>query len=469
MNAASPPAPRLSPVLLLAAAAVVAWLWTCLCRYPVHEWNEMRLAPSFMWTAGLNPYPGPAEGPVTTWVYGPVPVVLQLPATLASNAVAAVMGAAVINLLIALVPLWFVLRVQAAPRTRGATWTWAFLLALAAWPPVNLIFCQADNAAIGLGLIAGALLAGPGSRSGTRLWLAAGAATLALWSKQTEVGPVLGQLAYLALRFGWRKASAQLGRCAATGSLAGLIFCGCFGAGGLIYNMFILPGGFPWIPLGLKIADSAYRLHVLAYLVAYIVGPFLLLIWRRRSVFNRESDVLLPALVFLFSVPLSLTGFLTVGGNVNSWHAGVYLLPAAALWLARRPRFAVVFLFVMLDFQVAVEGPLRWSPGVSGLRQGQALAAQLPGQVYFPWNPLLSFFADRRFDHAEDGLLTRAAAGRPVPPQVVQAYLPPKMCVVAYHGVPVDGFVKSLIPANARRDQFGEWILYSWAPAKARP
>jgi hypothetical protein len=165
-------------------------------------------------------------------------------------------------------------------------------------------------------------------------------------------------------------------------------------------------------------------------------------------------------------VPFNLTGFLTVGGNVNSWHAAVYLLPAAALWLAQRPRFGAAFLLAVLCFQVAIEWPLRWRPALNGLRQGQALAAQLPGQVYFPWNPLPAFFADRRFDHAEDGLQTRAAAGRPVPPAVVRAYLPPHLCVVAYHGFTVDGYVQKLIPAGAHRDQFGEWILFSWAPAK---
>ena len=426
----------------------------------------MRLAPSFMWTAGLNPYPGPAGGPVTTWVYGPVPILLQLPATLASDVVSALLIAAVINLLIALVPLRLALRAQAAPLTGGVTQAWALLLALAAWPAVNLIFYQADNAAIGLGLVASALLVGAGPRTPARLWLAAGAATLALWSKQTEVGPVLGQLAYFVIRFGWRKAAAQLGRCAATGGLAGLVFCGFFGAEGLIYNLFVLPGSFPWIPLGIKIADPGYRLHVLAYLIAYLAGPLLLLLGLRRAVFHRESAVLLPALVFLFSLPFNLTGFLTVGGNVNSWHAAVYLLPAAALWLARRSRLAAVSLLVILGCQAAVERPLRWRPVVNGLRQGQALAAQLPGQVYFPWNPLLSFFADHRFDHAEDGLLTRAAAGRPVPPKTVQSFLPPKMCVVAYHGAAVDGYVKSLIPADARHDQFGEWMLYSWTPSK---
>jgi hypothetical protein len=447
-------------------AAVAAWLWTCVCRYPLHDWNELRLAPSLMWTAGINPYPGPAGGPVTTWVYGPVPILLQLPAALATSAVTAIMIAAAINLLVALVPLGFALRAQAGAGTDRSARAWTFLLAIAAWPAVNLIFCQADNAALAFGLASIALLSGTGPRDPRRLWLAAAAATLALWSKQTEVGPVLGQLAYLAIRRGWRESAVQLGRCAAAGGLAGIFFCACFGAEGLAYNMFVLPGAFPWIPLSVKIADPIFRLHVLGYFTAYLAAPLLLLLRHRRAVFQRESAVLLPALVFLFSVPFNLTGFLTIGGNVNSWHAAVYLLPAAALALAQRPNLAAAFLAAGLCFQVAIEWPLRWRPALTGLRQGEALAAQLPGQVYFPWNPLPPFFADHRIDHAEDGLQTRAAAGRPVPAAVVRAYLPPQLCVVAYHGSGVDGYVRRLMPPTAHRDQFGEWMLWSWAPAK---
>jgi hypothetical protein len=55
------------------------------------------------------------------------------------------------------------------------------------------------------------------------------------------------------------------------------------------------------------------------------------------------------------------------------------------------------------------------------------------------------------------------------PPSVVKAYLPPTMCVVAYHGYTNDGYVRRLLPADAKRDTFGEWILLSWVPSTAAP
>ena len=103
------------------------------------------------------------------------------------------------------------------------------------------------------------------------------------------------------------------------------------------------------------------------------------------------------------------------------------------------------------------------------LRQGAALARQLPGEIYFPWNPLLTYFSDGRFYHVEDGLITRSIAGRPVPLAVVNAHLPPAMCVVAYHRYTIKSFVHSFVPADAQRNEFGEWILLSWLPTAAAP
>jgi hypothetical protein len=474
----SPPFPSLLRKLGLislfgaAAAAITLWLWGCFCMFSAGGWNAIRLAPSFMWQAGVNPYPGPFEGPVTTWIYGPLPIILQWPATLLHDAAAALMAAGMINLFVAVVPLGAAVCAQAAPGTPNATRVWALLLALACWPAVNLIFYLADNTAIACGLIAAALVASAGRRDHARLWAAAAAATLALCSKQTEFGPVLGQIAYFGFRYGGRAATAQVLRIAAAGGFFGLVFCGLFGAEGLIYNMFVIPAGFPLIDAAGKIVHPLY----LGYVLTYVAGPALLIVLQARRLLRREHPALAPILVFACSIPFNLASFLNIGGNTNSLHGAVYLFPAAALWLAaRRPRPggwpwpAPVALAAALAVQVAGQWPLPMRPQLTGLRQGAALARQLPGQVYFPWNPLLTYFSEGRFDHAEDGLIVRSLAGRPVPPPVVKAYLPPTMCVVAYHRYIIDGYVRALIPADAKRDTFGEWILLSWPPPKAAP
>jgi hypothetical protein len=459
-----------------AAVAVSLWLWSCFCRFPIHGWNAIRLAPSFMWQAGANPYPGPSAGPVTTWIYGPLPIILQWPATLMHDAAAALLAAGMINLFVAVVPLAVAIKAQAAPGTSIANRAWALLLALACWPAVNLIFCQAGNTAIACGLLAGAIVAGAGPRDSAQLWGAAAAATLALWARQTELGPVLGQIAYLGYRYGGRAAAAQTLRAAATGGLFGLAFCGLFGSEGLIYNMFVIPASLPLVGFAGKVRYLSYAGDIAAYLIAYLIVPALLVALRARRFFRREHPALAPVLVFTCSIPFDLAGFFSVGGNINSFHSAVYLLPVTTLWLAGRkpgaktwPWLAPVGLVTALTLQFAALWPLPLRPQLTGLRQGAALARQLPRQVYFPWNPLLTYFSDGRFYHVEDGLITRSLAGRPVPSAVVKTHLPSAMCVVAYHRYAIESFVRSLIPTNAKRDTFGEWILLSWpAPAAAR-
>jgi len=460
----------------LAMAATALWLWSCLCRFPVYGWNAIRLAPSFMWHAGVNPFPGPSAGPVTTWIYGPFPLILQWPATLMHDAASALLAAGVINVLLAVVPLAVAIEVQAAPTVSRLARVTALLLTLVCWPAVNLIFCQAGNTAIACGLLAGAIVIGAVPRDSGRLWAAAALATLALWSRQTELGPVLGQIVYLGLRHGGRAAVAQTLRTAATGGLWGLVFCGLFGADGLIYNMFVIPAALPFLTFADKVRSLVYVGDIAAYLLAYLLIPAVVVAVRARRLFQRDHPALAPVLVFACSVPFDLAGFFTVGGNINSFHSAVYLLPATALWLTAYKRgaggwswLAPAGLALALALQCVPLGPWPMRPQLAGLRQGAALARQLPEQVYFPWNPLLTYFSDGRFYHVEDGLITRALAGRPVPPAVVKACLPPAMCVVAYHRYAIVSFVRSLIPPDAKRDTFGEWILFSWPPPAAAP
>ena len=114
-------------LLLLAGGTVVVWLWVCWCRFPASAWNDIRLAPAFMLRFGPTPYPSLAEGPVTTWIYGPVPLLLNLPATLAPTAALALLIAGAINIALAVGPAALVLAVGPGARatTTPADRAWA--------------------------------------------------------------------------------------------------------------------------------------------------------------------------------------------------------------------------------------------------------------------------------------------------------------------------------------------------------
>lgn len=471
---------RLAPSAMIAramcvcaAAAVATWLWSCFCIFPAHDWNSVRLAPSFMLRAGISPYPAPLHGPLTTWIYGPVSLLLYLPATLTSNPVPAIMISAAVNLLIGLVPLWLCARAFAGTSASPAVVIWTFILTIAAWPATNWIFLQPDNAAVAFGLLSILCLNGASPDDTRKWWAGAGLAALALWSKQTELAPLLAQIVFCLVRFGPRRAAVQALRCGAAAAILGAIFLPLFGAEGLIYNMFIIPAALPHVALWAKMIHPIYR----GYVIVLVVVPVVLVLWKARTIFSRQSPLLLAGLAFSFSLPVNLAGFATIGGNINSLHAALYLLPAAAVWCARRivtghwraQLAAVLVVAGALAAQAHTQRFLRWRPQLTGLRQGCAIARQLPDAVYFPWNPLLTYFTDGRFYHAADGIAARFLVNQPISPALMNEYLPRRFSVVAYHEVMTDDLVKvTFIPRTARKQLFGEWILYSWPPPKPR-
>ena len=457
---------------VLAAGAVLVlgllWAWSNYCAFPGLAWNECRLAPSFMFVAGANAYPAPNEGPVTTWIYGPVPLLLHLPATLATGALGALLVAGALNLLYVLVPIWLVIRALGRDESWPTRLT-AFGLALAVLPSASLSFIQADNLAVSLGLLSLVILCPAGSdQDDRRLWLAAGAATLALWCKPTELGPVLAQLVWIGRHQGFKGLLAQIGRCLSTGAAAGVVFLWAFGATGLLYNMFVLPSRIPFENVWAKATHPLYFSSVVVcvfvpLLAAGAVGGRLL---------KPGRPVFLFGVAFLLSLLFNALGFATVGGNINSLHGYLYLLPVVALWLARTPLrtihpawHSLVVCVALVGLQTESAGKLSLKPQIELLRQGEAIASQLKGAVYFPWNPLITYFTDHTFYHADDGLATRALVGVPVRGAALAKNLPPRLCVVAYPRFWANGFYRSYcLPPAAKEDLFGRWILFSWPP-----
>ena len=107
---------------LLAALAVVAWLWACWCLFPVKAWNDVRLVPAFALARGVPLYPGETSGAVGTWIYGPLPALLLWPATWASSAAQALLTAGALNLLLTVGAIAAVCAAWPAPvgRTGGS-------------------------------------------------------------------------------------------------------------------------------------------------------------------------------------------------------------------------------------------------------------------------------------------------------------------------------------------------------------
>ena len=473
MSPAKPRHDPLAAVLLAGGLAVVGFrLWTSLCFFPLPEWNSVRLAPSFMLRFGTTPYPGLDGGALTTWIYGPVPLLLNLPATLAHDSIAALLIAEVITLLCAVGPA--ALAVLAGPSPDAAATrtdrTWALLLCLSLWPNPGLHYIQADNAAVAFGLLSNWLLARRRAGAHARWGTAALCAALAVWSKQTALGLVLAQSLWLACSAGRAAAVRHAVACAACGLALGGIFVVWFGFDGLWLNLVRIPGRIPFAPDFLE-RTLAFKLH----LAGYVLLPAALLVFAGHAIWRRDSEWLLPVLCWLCLLPAGLVATYRIGGATNSLNAFLYLLPPATLaligWLRRRsPGTAHAWTAAAVTavvFQQLVAAPLvPLHPLTAHLEQAEALAQRYPGRIYFPWHPLVTFFSDRRFYHAEDGLYTRSTVNLEPAPELARRDLPPAWTLSAFPGWRDEGRFKVLQPPDAKRSFFGKWTLYSWPAAE---
>jgi hypothetical protein len=463
---------------LVAALAAAVWLWVCWCLFPVSVWNDVRLAPAFALARGVPLYPGEASGAVGTWIYGPLPALLLWPATWASSASQALLTAGALNLLLTVGAITAVCAAWPAPagRTlRPADRVLAATLAIALWPGATFQYIQADNFAVALGLLGNLLLVRTQSAAGR--WGAAALAVAGLACKQTSLGVVAAQIVWLGVVAGRGEALRHLGRCAGLGLAGGAAIVGAFGWERIRLNLFVLPPALPWTDEPVRrLLDLAPELSI------HLLVPALILLLCRRAVWTRESRLLLPSLAWLFALPPSMLSLMKIGGTINSLQSFTLWLPVALLvglaaargarrapWL---PAGAALLAIAICGVRLARLPSPPWHPLVESYRQADYLARTFPGEIWFPWNPLVTIYSENRFDHGEDGLYVRFLAGHAITQRHARANLPPRMCVIALPRGGTDwGIALSFRPVGAHRTDFGFWTLYSWpsGPATGAP
>lgn len=471
MPPGSPRPASFATIVMVAAATAVAFrFWTSGCFFPLAEWNNVRLAPTFMLAHGMTPYPAGDSGPVTTWIYGPVTLLLNLPAVLAPSSTSALLVAAGMTMLLAVFPALVAVQAASSGNSGSDRYT-ALFLCLALWPNTSLQYIQSDNTALACGLLSNAFLAR--SRPGCRrpLALAAVCTALAIWSKQTAISLLAAQVLWLGLSVGPRMAVRHLLYCAvACGALA-VLFTAWFGFDGLWLNLVVVPAGLPFVA-----EPMAHTRGMGVQLFLCVALPSAGLLVGRRAVWRRDSPWLLPALSWLALLPLGLISLYRIGGAPNSLNGVLYLAPLVAVSTVSRLRrmgsggatwgaFAALAVAIQ---QLASAPLLPLAPLGSYLAQGEALARANAGRIYFPWHPLVTFYAEHRFDHAEDGLSTRRIAGRPIALPAVRKHLPLDWSMTALPGWrESDPSVSRLLqPADARLVILGRWSVFLWTNSR---
>ena len=501
----------LFPVALLVALGLTL---VRMSAVPHRVFDAVRVAPAVALAQGHDLYHGPDEGPALDFMYGPGTAIAFLPAALASTPTGVLWLAGLLTVLFGIGPVaWLHFQRAGAPRGGAAAVGLAALLCfwLLAFRDLglrNALFrVHADAPALGLGAATLALLvAGRGSGEAPRdrqLIPAALATALALWTKQTMAPLAVGVALYLVLAFGVRCALRYALWLAVAGFALLIAFAWRFGADDLFFNMFTLPARQPWYGEGgwyggqvtgaLPVLLDSTR-TLLGQLVLPSAAIALLVAvggtpeggWRSWLRANPWVALLCVALPM---APLSIVGSVKVGGYFNVYAFTTYFLLAAATLCARgaalnggaRTRRAgqlvllgSLLLLVVGSFTAPNAQALRQAlarvgaPVESPLARAFAYAQRHEGEVFFPWNPLLTLLSEGRLYHSLPGVWDRDLAGYRPAPELLRAHLPPRAqlaAVVKRGGAPgtvppLPDYFPAFEELNPGPAELSGWTLY---------
>jgi hypothetical protein len=461
--------------LVLAVASLLAaiWLWSCWCSFPSNPWNDIRVAPAIALHHGISIYTTEGFGPVSTWIYGPVSLLLLWPAGLASTAAGAIEAAGGIHIglrvagFILVCLYWPVSPSPASPtrdrQRRLAAALIAILLVQYESSSGYLVF-SSDSPGLVFGLLSMLAVAH------RHYWMAATCAAAAVACKQTLLGVAVAEVVWLFAAVSSREAGRQSLRCLVMGMAIALPTIGFFGAAGLWHTMVELPARFPSVA-----AIGRLREHQI-YLGCHLGLPLVAMAGWWRYFFQRNSPVLLPALAFLCTLPLSLAGLMKVGGNVNAVHSFcLWFSPVLVALVSTGPflRLGQAGCLALATVAVAVAGlwtqitPLRVRPNVQAYREAAQLAARMPERIWFPMNPIVTLYSDGRFYHDYDGLLERVIAGQRLSDEQFFAHMPRHRQVTAtllpIGWGPADQS-EARLPKDSPLSSYGNWQLQGTVP-----
>lgn len=462
----SPFLPRLAwAVLLLGGGLTAVWVWSCWCSFPSNPWNDIRVAPAIALHHGFSVYQPAGQGPASTWAYGPLPLFVLWPAGFARSASGAIELAGAIHIAVRILTLvWVCLAWPAASSSTEINRDRQLRLA-AALLCVLLVRNDTSGYAIftsdSIGLSAGLLSLIALTRG--HLWMAAGGAVAAVACKQTMIGIGAAQVIWLALAISPSAALRHCGRGAAVAIAAALGFVAMFGAAGLWHVMFKMPGIYPWA----AVVDRIFSHPV--YLLFHVVAPLIAIAARARFFHEKRSPVLLPTLAFLCTLPLSLAGFLKIGGNVNNLHSFWLWFPIVlvaltttkrAARLGQASRLVLISIPALLASLWLQLSPVRVRPNVAHYHEAAELIRRMPGQVWFPMNPIVTLYGDHRLYHDFDGLRAWAGTGFRATDEHYLAYLPGRWKAMATL-LPIGWGAAddARLPPNIRVAAFGSWRL----------
>jgi hypothetical protein len=472
------PESRYALIRKLVALAIIAFgllafalkAWSCFCLFPIHAWNDVRLRTSFLIADGLPLYPGLNQGSITTWIYGPAHPLFFLPVTFFREVPSVYLAAGALNIIQFVCALGFTCLFWPGPR-RVRQSILALLACLLLIPDVFLTIIQSDNTCLVFGLISLTCLARNTVRpSAATLWGAAFFGVSAAFAKLHGSTVIAGELLWLALFFGPKRAAKLLVRmlvCAMGWVIVTLLLAASPAA--VWEHVILLPSNLPWAThLSSKLATLAPALLLMVLLPAVMIAASYRL--------KRVSRVAwLPIIVWLGSLPLGVLGALKIGGSFNSLHGVFYLLPFFFIEIGaglNAPRAQIVRTLVVVCLVGLGLFPLaaatRYVPRAPFLlqvNQAEQMAISRPDSVWMPWRPLITYLAAGKNYHDEDGLYIRQLTG--LYPSRKHAYsgLPARWSMTAIEVPGMEWGIARVMQPEERDPQIrGYWHIYTFPP-----
>ena len=415
-------------------------------------WSEFRLGWVYSLRWGHTLYPTPDRGPLTGLLYGPVSVLAYLPVLVCPGPVSAMTAGAVWTVCLGFGPVVWMHRVGAV---RGGRAHWLGTLAFGFFAMRDLalgysLFSPAhDVTALGLGLCSVLMLTLRPGRPGTReIAAAAVLAALATWSKPNAAFFLPGLVVYLAGMWGSGAVARFLAWALAAETVLFGLMAGAFGMRGLLFQMFAVASHHPF---QISFREAARQVADFCLVPGLVVSVALACRHRFAEGPMREEAspggriALACLLIAVSSAPIAALGLAKLGGFLNSLSFCLYFLAAATSFTlaegcyllpkrARRPYWLVAAMLVAADArdtkpaahlrQVAFDE----TPAARAYR----FARRHPGAVYFPWNPVVASYAERRYWTTEDGIVEPELGGLKIPDATLAATLPRSPEFVAF-------------------------------------
>jgi hypothetical protein len=408
-------------------------------------WNDVRLGPAAGWLRGVPLWSAHGEAPLLTRVYGTVGAWIWWPAAAQSTPARAVLVGLLEAMALTIVPVLWLLRLEARRRILLAIATLLMWLAYLLSTPVAPSFhIHVDAPALGFATAALVCIWTPGRcrHTGWR-WLGAALVVASVHSKQVML-PLLGAYpAWVMLASdtisGLRAASAV----AIVALASVLATLPVVDVEAMLFSLFTGPGGQPW-QRGSAVATFAWALGdmiVRATPTALLLTVALLVVYRRAPDIRRwlrANRWILPLLIGLVCLPTTLAGRMKMGGGPNTlaptlWFVWLAMVVAFAS-SARRPEAARraltgVALIVSAAFALRLAPVILTLPSLMERPLDETLmfraAERHPASVYLPSRSLPTLMADHRADHLDSAIWVREIERRPVSTAYLRRHLPP--------------------------------------------